>query len=43
MMVAVDLKAGKILWQSSVGTVEDREGRSESPLVLERLWSTASW
>ena len=23
-MVAVDLKAGKILWQSSVGTVEDR-------------------
>ena len=24
MMVAVDLKAGKILWQSSVGTVEDR-------------------
>lgn len=24
MMVAVDLKAGKILWQSSVGTTEDR-------------------
>lgn len=24
MLVAVDLKAGKILWQSSVGTVEDR-------------------
>jgi quinoprotein glucose dehydrogenase len=24
MMVAVDLKAGKILWQSSVGTAEDR-------------------
>ncbi len=24
MMVAVDLKAGKIVWQSSVGTVEDR-------------------
>ena len=24
MMVAVDLKAGKILWESSVGTVEDR-------------------
>ncbi|MFZ2155110.1 MAG: pyrroloquinoline quinone-dependent dehydrogenase [Bradyrhizobium sp.] len=24
MMVAVDLKAGKILWQSPVGTVEDR-------------------
>ncbi|QWG16871.1 PQQ-binding-like beta-propeller repeat protein [Bradyrhizobium sediminis] len=24
MMVAVDLRAGKILWQSSVGTVEDR-------------------
>jgi quinoprotein glucose dehydrogenase len=24
MLVAVDLKAGKILWQSSVGTIEDR-------------------
>ena len=35
MMVAVDLKAGKILWQSSVGTVEDR-----APLGIAFNWGT---
>jgi quinoprotein glucose dehydrogenase len=35
MMVAVDLKAGKILWQSSVGTVEDR-----APLGMAFNWGT---
>jgi quinoprotein glucose dehydrogenase len=35
MMVAVDLKAGKILWQSSVGTAEDR-----APLGMAFNWGT---
>jgi quinoprotein glucose dehydrogenase len=35
MMVAVDLKAGKILWQSPVGTVEDR-----APLGRACSWGT---
>jgi quinoprotein glucose dehydrogenase len=35
MMVAVDLKAGKILWQSPVGTVEDR-----APLGMAFSWGT---
>jgi quinoprotein glucose dehydrogenase len=35
MMVAVDLKAGKILWQSSVGTAEDR-----APLGMAFSWGT---
>ena len=35
MMVAVDLKAGKILWQSPVGTVEDR-----APLSMAFNWGT---
>ncbi len=34
-MVAVDLKAGKILWRSSVGTTEDR-----APLGLAFHWGT---
>ena len=34
-MVAVDLKAGKILWQSSVGTTEDR-----APLGMAFNWGT---
>jgi quinoprotein glucose dehydrogenase len=34
-MVAVDLKAGKILWHSSVGTSEDR-----APLGIARNWGT---
>jgi quinoprotein glucose dehydrogenase len=34
-LVAVDLKAGKILWQSSVGTTEDR-----APLALAFSWGT---
>ena len=34
-MVAVDLKAGKILWQSSVGTTEDR-----APLGIAFNWGT---
>ncbi len=34
-MVAVDLKAGKILWRSSVGTTEDR-----APLGLAFQWGT---
>jgi quinoprotein glucose dehydrogenase len=34
-LVAVDLKAGKILWQSSVGTAEDR-----SPLAIALNWGT---
>jgi quinoprotein glucose dehydrogenase len=34
-MVAVDLKAGKILWQSSVGTAEDR-----APLGIAFNWGT---
>jgi quinoprotein glucose dehydrogenase len=34
-LVAVDLKAGKILWQSSVGTAEDR-----SPLGVAFSWGT---
>jgi quinoprotein glucose dehydrogenase len=34
-MVAVDLKAGKILWRSSVGTTEDR-----APLGLAFNWGT---
>jgi quinoprotein glucose dehydrogenase len=34
-MVAVDLKAGKILWQSSVGTAEDR-----APLGMAFNWGT---
>jgi quinoprotein glucose dehydrogenase len=35
MLVAVDLKAGKILWQSSVGTAEDR-----APLGIAFNWGT---
>ena len=35
MMVALDLKAGKILWQTSVGTVEDR-----APLGMAFGWGT---
>jgi quinoprotein glucose dehydrogenase len=35
VMVAVDLKAGKILWQSSVGTVED-----QAPLGMAFNWGT---
>jgi quinoprotein glucose dehydrogenase len=35
-LVAVDLKAGKILWQSSVGTAEDR-----APLGIPFKWGTA--
>ena len=35
MMVAVDLKAGTILWQSSVGTAEDR-----APLGIAFNWGT---
>jgi quinoprotein glucose dehydrogenase len=34
-LVAVDLKAGKILWQSSVGTAEDR-----APLGIAFNWGT---
>src|SRR5260221_2710071 len=34
-MVAVDLKAGKILWKSSVGTTEDR-----APLGIAFNWGT---
>ncbi|HEY6579285.1 MAG TPA: pyrroloquinoline quinone-dependent dehydrogenase, partial [Rhizomicrobium sp.] len=34
-LVAVDLKAGKILWQSSVGTTEDK-----APLGLAFKWGT---
>jgi quinoprotein glucose dehydrogenase len=34
-LVAVDLKAGKILWQSSVGTTEDR-----APLGITFNWGT---
>jgi quinoprotein glucose dehydrogenase len=34
-MVAVDLKAGKILWRSSVGTTEDR-----APLGMAFNWGT---
>ena len=34
-MVAVDLKAGKILWRSSVGTTEDR-----APLGIAFHWGT---
>jgi quinoprotein glucose dehydrogenase len=34
-LIAVDLKAGKILWQSSVGTTEDR-----APLGLAFNWGT---
>ena len=34
-MVAVDLKAGKILWQSPVGTSEDR-----APLGMAFSWGT---
>jgi quinoprotein glucose dehydrogenase len=34
-MVAVDLKAGKILWRSSVGTAEDR-----APLGIAFNWGT---
>jgi quinoprotein glucose dehydrogenase len=34
-MVAVDLKAGRILWRSSVGTAEDR-----APLGLAFKWGT---
>jgi quinoprotein glucose dehydrogenase len=34
-LVAVDLKAGKILWQSSVGTAEDR-----APLGVAFNWGT---
>ena len=34
-LVAVDLKAGKILWQSSVGTAEDR-----APLGMAFDWGT---
>jgi quinoprotein glucose dehydrogenase len=34
-MVAVDLKAGKILWKSSVGTAEDR-----APLGIAFNWGT---
>jgi quinoprotein glucose dehydrogenase len=35
VLVAVDLKAGKILWQSSVGTSEDR-----APLGIAFNWGT---
>jgi len=35
VLVAVDLKAGKILWQSSVGTAEDR-----APLGIAFNWGT---
>jgi quinoprotein glucose dehydrogenase len=35
VMVAVDLKAGKILWRSTVGTTEDR-----APLGLAFHWGT---
>jgi len=35
MLVAVDLKAGKILWRSTVGTTEDR-----APLGLAFKWGT---
>jgi quinoprotein glucose dehydrogenase len=35
VLVAVDLKAGKILWQSSVGTAEDR-----APLGMAFDWGT---
>jgi quinoprotein glucose dehydrogenase len=35
MLVAVDLKAGKILWRSSVGTAEDR-----APLGIAFNWGT---
>jgi quinoprotein glucose dehydrogenase len=35
VMVAVDLKAGKILWQSTVGTSEDR-----APLGIAFNWGT---
>jgi quinoprotein glucose dehydrogenase len=35
VMVAVDLKAGKILWQSSVGTAEDK-----APLGFAFKWGT---
>lgn len=35
VLLAVDLKAGKILWQSSVGTTEDR-----APLGLAFAWGT---
>jgi len=35
MLVAVDLKAGKILWQSSVGTSEDK-----APLGIAFKWGT---
>ena len=34
-MVAVDLKAGKILWRSTVGTTEDR-----APLAMAFPWGT---
>jgi quinoprotein glucose dehydrogenase len=34
-LVAIDLKAGKILWQSSVGTAEDR-----APLGMAFNWGT---
>src|SRR5205823_6122569 len=34
-LVAVDLKAGKILWQSTVGTTEDR-----APLKVAFPWGT---
>ena len=34
-MVAVDLKAGKILWHSTVGTTEDR-----APLGIAFNWGT---
>src|SRR5258708_9121258 len=34
-LVAVDLKAGKILWRSSVGTTEDR-----APLGIAFNWGT---
>jgi quinoprotein glucose dehydrogenase len=34
-LVAVDLKAGKILWQSSVGTTEDK-----APLGIAFKWGT---
>jgi quinoprotein glucose dehydrogenase len=35
MLVAVDLKAGKIIWQSSVGTSEDK-----APLGIAFKWGT---
>jgi quinoprotein glucose dehydrogenase len=35
VLVAVDLKAGKILWQSTVGTAEDK-----NPLGLPLRWGT---